>query len=202
MTKQLDFYFDFTSPYAYIAATRIDELANRYGYEAIWKPFLIGAALGITGRVPSLQSPMVDDYVLNDVSRTARQYNITMQHPEKFPILSVKASRLFNYLSANHRQQAKAKQFALAVYQAYFKDGKDISSQGVLSALAGDFGLNEQQAVAAMTSMDAKNQFKNDINQALAKGVFAVPMFAVEGELFWGVDHLAQLEEWLRTGGW
>jgi 2-hydroxychromene-2-carboxylate isomerase len=88
--QELDFYFDFTSPYAYNAALQIDGLAAKHDYSVRWHPFLVGAALSVTGRAPSLETPVVDQYVLNDMQRSAREHKLQCVQPENFPILAVK----------------------------------------------------------------------------------------------------------------
>ncbi len=200
--KTLDFYFDFTSPYAYLAATQIDALASNYNYSVRWHPFLIGVALSITGRKPSLDIPMVDTYVLNDIQRTARELSIELIHPKKFPILSVKAGCLFCYLSQLEAEQKTAKAFALVAFQQYFVEGKDISSLSVLEQLAPSFGIYPDEVGNIINLPQIKDHYRAGVDAAIEKKVFAAPMFDVGGELFWGVDHLPQLERWLKLEGW
>lgn len=200
--RQIDFYLDFTSPYAYLASTQIEALAARYDYTVVWRPFLIGATFKKTGRKALIQHPLVWEYSLNDVRRTARLLGQAISIPVKFPILSVKAGRLFYYFQDRDTDQAVAKKFAKAVFQAYFAEQKDITDNRVLSQLTRPFGLDEEQVSELVKSTGMKACFKAEVDAALERKVFGAPTFFVENEMFWGVDKLDQLARWLETDGW
>lgn len=200
--RQIDFYFDFTSPYAYLGSTQIDALAARHKYSVIWRPFLIGATFKTTGRKALIQHPMVWEYTQKDVMRAARLQGQAFNLPPKFPILSVKPSRLFYFLQDRDNNQVAAKQFAAAVYQAYFVDQKDVTDSRVLGEISVPFGLESNAIDEIVKSSEMKERFKSEVNAAIERKVFGAPTFIVDGEMFWGVDHLAQLEHWLETGGW
>ncbi len=206
MQKSFKFYFDFSSPYAYLAATQINALASKQGYSVDWRPFLLGASFQITGRKPLVNTPVLRDYAFVDLQRTARELKVSFSFPEKFPILSVKPSRVFYHLhdlaEGQGDDQRAAQDFALAAFKAYFADNQDISSESVLAKLAEPFGLSDEAVHDIVNSQQAKQRFREAVDEAMGDKVFAAPLFDVDGEQFWGVDHLSQLERWLQTGGW
>jgi 2-hydroxychromene-2-carboxylate isomerase len=200
--RQIDFYLDFTSPYAYLGSTQIDALAARHDYNVVWRPFLIGATFKTTGRAPLIQHPMVWEYAQKDVMRTARLQGQPFNLPLKFPILTVKPGRLFYYLQDRDDNQLAAKQFAAAVFQAYFVDQKDVTDSRVLGEISVPFGLEPDEVDEIVKSTEMRLRFKAEVNAAIERNVFGAPTFLVNDEMFWGVDHLVQLERWLETGGW
>jgi len=200
--RQIDFYLDFTSPYAYLASTQIEALAARYDYSAVWRPFLIGATFKLTGRKALIQHPLVWDYSLADVQRTARLLGQPVGIPVKFPILSVKAARLFYYFQDRDADQVIAKKFAAAVFKAYFVEQRDITDDEVLGQITTTFGIDAIRVGEIVKSAEMKARFKSEVDAALEREVFGAPMMIVKDEMFWGVDKLEQLEKWLETGGW
>jgi len=197
----IDFYLDFTSPYAYLASTQIEVLAERQQVAVRWRPFLIGATFKVTGRKAPIEHPLLREYMLHDVQRYARLLNQPLTFPVKFPILSVKASRLFYYLQQRDGHQLSAKRFASAVFRAYFIERQDITQNTVLAALAEPYGLDAGETAAIVVSAEMKAYFKAVVDQAIERKVFGAPMFIAAGEMFWGVDRMGQLESWLQTGG-
>ena len=96
MPDPIDFYFDFSSPYGYLASRRIDALAAKHGRTVNWRPHLIGAAFKATGSQPLLNIPMKGDYARIDIPRAARMHGVPFVMPERFPFLSVAAARAFS----------------------------------------------------------------------------------------------------------
>lgn len=200
--RQIDFYLDFTSPYAYLASTQIEVLAAQFDYSVVWRPFLIGATFKLTGRKALIQHPLVWEYSLHDVQRTARQLGQAFNFPVKLPILSVKAGRLFYYFQDRDANQIVAKKFASAAFLAFFVEQRDITDNRVLAEITAQFGLTEEQLTEIVKSAEMKERFKVEVDAALERKVFGAPMFIVNNEMFWGVDKLGQLANWLETGGW
>lgn len=201
-SEQVDFYLDFTSPYAYLASTRIDALAARHGYRVVWHPFLIGATFKVTGRKAPVEHPLVREYMYHDVLRAARLIGQPLNFPDKFPILSVKPARLFYHLQDREGNQEQAIAFAHAVYRAYFVEGRDISDSAVLAELLLPFEMDTTDVDVQLKSQGLKERFRSAVDGAIERGVFGAPTFIVGDEMFWGNDRLDQLEHWLQTGGW
>jgi 2-hydroxychromene-2-carboxylate isomerase len=194
MPAPIDFYFDFSSPYGYLASTQIDDLAVRHGRTVTWRPYLLGAAFKVSGAQPLTSLPPIKaDYFRRDFGRSARMLGIAFKMPAKFPFLAVQASRAFYWLT--DRDAGKAKALAKAIYAAAFVEGRDVSGAEAVAEIAAGLGI-ERAAVLV------KERLRAEVDAGLARGVFGSPFIFVDGEPFWGSDRLPMIEEWLKRGGW
>ena len=196
MADPIDFYFDFSSPYGYLASTGIDALAARHGRSATWRPFVLGAAFKLTGQRALTEQPMRGDYARRDFARSARLLGVPLEMPEPFPFFALAASRACYWVE----DPAQAKALAKAVYHAAFGEGRDITPLPVVAEIARGLGIEGlEQGVEQPAT---KAALRDATDQALARGVFGSPFFFVDGEPFWGHDRLGHLDRWLATGGW
>jgi len=199
MAAPIDFYFDFSSPYGYLGAEKIEALAAKYGRAVDWHPVLLGVIFKETGGAPLTTLPIKGDYSKRDFQRSARFLGVPYRAPSKFPIASQAPARIVLWLK--HRDPALAARVAKALYRAYFVDDVDISDPDRAAAIAAKEGADAEAARAAVDDPAVKDELKADVAQALARGVFGSPYVIVDGEPFWGVDRFEQLERWLATGG-
>ena len=185
MAGSIDFYFDFSSPYGYLASEKIEALAAKYGRSVTWRPTLLGAAFKVTGGKPLTEWPLKSDYAKRDMVRSARFYGVPFKLPAPFPVGTVSACRAFYSLNSEKDRVNLAK----ALYRAYFVDGVNIGETENVLKLAGQIDLNDQAV---------KDRTKTEVEAAIARGVFGSPYFIVDGEPFWGIDRFEQMERWLR----
>lgn len=200
MANPIDFYFDFSSPYGYLASTRIDDLAGHYGRSVKWRPMLLGAAFKESGQKPLLEIPLKGEYAKRDFARFARLYNLKFRLPDAFPFAAINPSRAFYWL--DDKDPALAKRFAKAVFRQAYVDGRDVTPVDFVCDLAAGMGVDKDKLKAGITSAEFKERFRSEVEAAVQRGVFGSPFIIVDGEPFWGADRLAQVEEWLVTGGW
>lgn len=200
MPDPIDFYFDFSSPYGYLASRRIDEIAARHDRAVNWRPHLIGAAFKTTGSQPLLDIPMKGDYARIDMARAARLHGIPFVMPERFPFLSVVAARAFYWLDDS--DPAKAADLARALYNAAFGEGRDIAKTETVMEVAAGLGVDAAALTAALSDPAVKERLKTEVAAAIERGVFGSPYIFVDGEPFWGHDKLDDIDRWLETGGW
>jgi 2-hydroxychromene-2-carboxylate isomerase len=205
----IQFFFDFSSPYGYLAATQIDALAARFGRSVDWRPILLGVVMRVTGGKPLTEVPLKGDYSRHDFARSARFLGVPFAMPTPFPIATQTPARAFYWL--NESDPESARRFALAAYRAYFVAGRDISLLETTLAVAAEtftetlpkaWRAEQSEALAeGIASPAIKERLKHECAAALATGVFGSPFFNVDGEAFFGADRLPQLERWLATGG-
>ncbi|MGC3963013.1 MAG: 2-hydroxychromene-2-carboxylate isomerase [Rhodocyclaceae bacterium] len=195
----IDFYFDFSSPYGYLASELIDDLAARHDRPVVWHPILLGVAFKATGAAPLPQIPLKGDYALRDFARSARFLGIPYSHPSNFPVPTQHAARTFLWLQDRDPDQARA--FAHAAYRACFTANVNIAELDRVLEIAADVGANRHELGQALAEAALKERLKAEVELAMARGVFGSPFFIVEGEPFWGVDRLPHLEKWLASGG-
>ncbi|MBI4742326.1 MAG: 2-hydroxychromene-2-carboxylate isomerase [Betaproteobacteria bacterium] len=199
MSEPLDFYFDFSSPYGYLASEKIDALAGKYGRKVRWHPVLLGVIFKATGATPLTQAPLKGEYSLHDFSRSARFMGIPYAQPANFPIATQHAARSYYWL---HGQDcALARRFAHTAYRAYFAGGRDISSPDVVLDLAASLGADRAALAGALAGQALKDKLREACENALKIGVFGSPYVVVDGEPFCGADRLPQIGRWLESGG-
>lgn len=199
MAGNIDFYFDFSSPYGYFAATRIDALARKYDRSVNWHPVLLGVLFKATGTAPLPLIPVKGEYSMHDMERTARLHQIPYARPSVLPIATQAAARAMLWVRAEVGD-AKAVEFAKAIFHAYFVDGINVSEPAAVLQIAAGLGIDADALNAGMNSVTIKDQLRADVEQAQARGVFGAPFMIVDGEPFWGFDRFDQLEVFLKDG--
>ena len=188
MKAPLHFYFDFSSPYGYLAAQKIEPLAAKHGRGVTWRPILLGAAFKATGAGPLPSIPLKGDYSKRDFLRSARFHDVPFRLPDPFPVSTVSACRAF-YATSSEKQVALAK----ALFRAYFVDNVGIGEADNVLKVAASLGLKPD-----LNDQAVKDKTRAEVDAAIAKGVFGSPYILVDGEPFWGIDRFDQLERWLR----
>ena len=199
MAEPIEFYFDFSSPYSYIASEQIDALAAKYGRTVEYKPLLLGAVFKASGSAPltELYGPKAQ-YAIRDFARSARHAGVPYRQPSRFPIASMAAKRSVVWLQ-QHRPERTAP-FIHAVYRAFFVDDRDISDPAVVSDIAREVGIDTAALTAGIQQPEIKDRLRAQVERAIEAGFFGAPTIIVDGELFWGNDRMPQIERWLSDG--
>lgn len=197
--KPIDFYFDFSSPYGYLASQKIEALAQRHGRTVDWHPMLLGVVFKQTGAAPLTEVPVKGPYSKHDFLRSARFHGVEFNMPPVFPIPAQAPSRVV--LWAKQKSPADGARLAKALYRAFFVDGRDISKPDTAAEVAGEQGFDAAQARAAVDDPAIKDALKREVDGAIGAGVFGSPFVVIDGEPFWGLDRFDQAERWLREGG-
>lgn len=200
MTNSIDFYFDFYSPYGYLASLRIDEIAARHGYRVNWRPFMLGATFSITGHQPLTETPMMAEYTLLDLERSARLQSANFRLPDDFPKAALSCCRAFYLLVDDQPEHAVA--LAKAIYAAIFGEGRDGTDIVLIAKLAANLEIDAEALVEGIQTQSIKDRLKAETKAAIDRGVFGSPFIFVGDQPFWGNDRLEQVDRWLDTGGW
>ena len=198
MSAPIDFYFDFSSPYGYLASEQIEALAARHGRAVMWHAIVLDAQFQPQGGVKIPLALLRTEYARRDCERSAAFLGLPYQTPSPYPVHTEHAARAFQWLSDRNPDEARA--FAHGVFRAYFVEGRNIAEVAVLLEIAATLGLDREEVSNAFSDLATKARLKAEIDLAEARGVFGSPFFIVEGEGFWGPDRLPQLERWLATG--
>ena len=197
----IEFYFDFVSPFGYLGSTQIEAVAARHGREVDWRPVLIGVTvLKIMGMKPLTETPLKKDYLRHDAPRMARLLGVPFRFHDRKGGNSLAASRAYLWLKA--RDPGLAKRFAQGVYARLWVEGRDITAAQSVAEVAAPLGVERNELLAAIESPQARQALHDAVDAAVAKGVFGVPTFIVDGEPIWGSDRLWMLEHWLKHGSW
>jgi 2-hydroxychromene-2-carboxylate isomerase len=200
MSAPIDFYFDFSSPYGYLAAEQIEALGAKHERGVTWRPILLGVVFQQTGGQPLLNIPLKGGYARHDLARSARLVGLPFQLPPEFPFLSVAACRGFYWLHDQDPEKAVA--LAKSLYREAFGAGRRIDSGEAVVKAAESLGLDGGAMAEALNDAAVKQRLRDEVSAAISKGVFGSPLFVVDGEPFWGHDRLDQVDLWLQRGGW
>jgi len=194
----IEFFFDFNSPYGYIAAHKIGEIAAAHDRSVDWKPFLLGAVFKVTGAQPLPLVPMKGEYARHDFARSARFHGVTYNPPESFPFSPTAASRAVYWA----KRDGRAGEMTLALYNAALGAGQDIAAPEAVVSVAAAAGFDGDAVAAGIQDPAIKEELKAVTDDAIAREIFGSPFTIVDGEAFWGADRLDMVERWLETGGW
>ena len=200
MTSPLDFYFDFSSPYAYFAAMEIDEFGAKHDVKVNWRPILLGAVFKKTGAKPLLLTPLKGDYAHHDLERTARLKRLPFVLPPIFPFAGLAACRAYYWIRRQDEELARS--FAKNIFKAGYQMGLDISDAQTIVDLSIALGLDSGRVGPALQSDPVKEELRSEVAIAEQRGVFGSPYFIYEEEPFWGYDRLPLLGNWLTQKGW
>ena len=200
MIAPLDFWFDFASPYGYLASTQIDGIAARYGRTVRWRPILLGAIFKVSGMKPGMEQPLRSEYLAHDAPRFARLLGVPLTMPAKVPLNALTASRAYWWLEPS--DPAKAHALAKAVYHAHWGEGRDVATAEQVAEVAAPLGISGSDLIAGVQDPLVKDRLRAETDEAIRRGVFGAPFIQIDGESFWGADRLGQVEQWLARGGW
>ena len=193
----VEFWFDYTSPYSYFAAWKIEGIAMQYGRTVAFKPFLLGAVFPLSGSAPLVQQyePKAR-YSKHDFERSARFSGLPYRYPDNFPMLTQNIARATIYLTEH--APGKVPAFAKGAMRAYFTESAPINDPAWIGAFAAELGADGAATAAACADPAYKDKLKSQTEAAIAQGTFGSPWIVVDGEHFWGHDRLAQVEWWLH----
>jgi 2-hydroxychromene-2-carboxylate isomerase len=191
--KRVEFFFDLSSPYSYLASTQLEALAARTGAEIVWRPMVLGAVFQAIGsHMPASIAPK-RRWMGRDLARWAAHYRVPFHMNAAFPLNTIKAMRLV-LLDAS-----RAEAVARAAFAAMWVDNRNITDESELRAIAERAGLDPARALLAIEEPAIKEQLKANTDEAIARGVFGAPAFFVGDELFWGNDRLHFVEQALAA---
>jgi len=192
--KQIEFFYDFASPYSYLASTRMEGLEKRTGVPVIWRPFALGHVFKETGNAMTASIPAKAKYMIADLKRWAEFYQAPFQWPSLFPLRSVPALRAA--LAAEELGQLL--QLSAALFQAYWTEGQDLSQTTVLQKIADSLGLPGAKIAARIEDQEIKDKLRANTEEAVRRGAFGAPTFFVGEEMFWGNDRIEMVERFLQ----
>ena len=184
-TEPVTFYFDVGSPYAYLAASRVESVLGRPVH---WQPVLLGGLFKLAGRSSwALGDSERRRRGMSEIEQRAARYGLPpVRWPDPWPDDYLAAMRVATYAG----REGRAREYALSAGGAAFADGRDLSGLGAALDAAAAAGLDREQARREAADQAVKDELRAATDAAHAAGVFGVPTVAVGGELFWGDDRL------------
>ena len=190
--KAVDFFFDLSSPYSYMASTQLPQICARAGAELRYRPMVLHAVFQATGNTMPARVEAKARWMFADLARWAQQYGVPFRMSSHFPVNAIKAERMILV------DPGKAQAVADAAFAAMWADDRNLGDAAVLHDIARQAGLDPEQAMKAIEEPRIKEQLKANTDEAIKRGVFGAPAIFVGDDLFWGNDRLHFVEELLR----
>ena len=200
MAKKLEFFYDCSSPWTYLAFMKIEDVARRHDAELIWRPILVGGLFNTVN--PSVYEsrakpvPVKAKYYVKDLRDWANFYGIKIGNPTVFPVNSVKAMR-GAFVANEHRLISR---YSRRVFESYWGDNEDISKDEVLREIVREVGLDEKEFFTKIASDEYKAKLRVNVEELIARGGFGSPTMFVDGSMFFGNDRLPLVEHELGKG--
>jgi 2-hydroxychromene-2-carboxylate isomerase len=191
----LEFFYDFVSPYSYLASTRVEAEVARVGGTVRFRPFLLGGVFNATGNKAPIEVAAKAPYLATDCSRWAKRLGVPFAWPARFPVLTVLPLRA----AFAAEKRGKLVPYTHAMYRAYWVEGRDISDAAVVADVATRAALDGAALVAEAPSF--KEALKAQTQEAVDRGSFGAPTFLVGQEMFIGNDRLDFAIEALAAAG-
>ncbi|MBL4802620.1 MAG: 2-hydroxychromene-2-carboxylate isomerase [Emcibacter sp.] len=196
---KIEFWYEFASTYSYLAAERIQSLAQSNGMDIAWRPFLLGPIFKSQGwdTSPFGIYKAKGNYMWRDIERSADLYGLPFKKSDQvFPQNSILAARIALCLpDADQRGE-----FSKSAYRAEFSEGQNIAEPQVIAQILNNLGHDSDQLFQQAKSPDIKQALFANTAEAQEKGIFGAPsLITGDGELFWGDDRLEQALNWPKT---
>lgn len=197
MNRAVDFFFDFMSPYSYLASTRVEPIAARAKATVRWRPAYLPGILRASGNVAPASVLPKAAYIVRDVERWAKHLDLPpVKYPAVFPFNSALANRSALVVS---QLGAPFVPYCKALFRALWQDGQDGASADVLAAVLKGQELDAGAVLLEANGEAARAALKENTDEASARGAFGVPSFFVGEELFVGNDRLDFVERALAA---
>ncbi len=195
MNREVEFLFDYGSPFSYLTSLQIEGLAKRNGAAVAYTPILLGAVLKATGNASPMTVPAKARYMTTELQRWSARYGVAFKpNPHTFMSNTLRlmrgavAAQKLGFFFIYHR----------AVYRAVWAEGLDLGDEAILRKVLEKVGVPATELMAVMQRQDVKDQLRHNTDRAVGRGVFGAPTFFVGNEMFWGNDRLDFVEEELR----
>ena len=186
MIKPFDFFFDFTSPYSYLAHKQIRNIEHQNKIEINYKPILLGGLLNLAEIKAAIFIPSKAKFMIKDCKLFAEKFNIEFKFNPYFPIQSLNLMR--GVLLAE--KENKASSYIDKFFDAIWKDGLNLNDQKTIDKILKNLTFNLEIFKLKISEQNIKDELKKRTNDAFLKGVFGAPSFIINNKMFWGQDRL------------
>ena len=189
------FYYDIGSPYSYIAAHRIGDLAAARGVEVTWRPFLLGGVFRAAGNTMPAAVPARGRYMLTDLQRWAAREKVPFIFSSSFPHNTLLAMRVLTAAGADELVPLSMK-----LFRAAWAEDRNVADEAVLAEILTGLGQDAASVLEAAKSPEVAEKYKQNQTDAIDLGVVGSPCYVLNGEPFWGQDRLDLLDDALASG--
>tara|TARA_B100000401_G_C52522436_1_gene585051 strand:- start:73 stop:657 length:585 start_codon:yes stop_codon:yes gene_type:complete len=192
MTNNIDFYFDFISPYTYIGHKRIQIEAKEINFT--YKPILLGGLHKLWNITPQAFIKPKKDFMIMDCNMVSKKFQIDFKFNSNFPINTIKLMR--GCLVLENQQLNK---YIKLVFDAYWKNNQDVTDNKVLTEILDKLEINIDEFTKKTEEVEVKEKLKTLTNEAFKKNIFGAPTYVVNNKNFWGQDRFEYALEELNS---
>lgn len=186
MIKQFEFYYDFASPYAFLAHKKIRRIENENSVKIKYMPVLLGGLLKLAEIKPNADIPIKAKYMIKDCKLWALKNNIEFKFNSYFPIVTLNLMRCVLVAQKKEFDQ----NFINRVFDAIWKDGLNLNDNNIFEKLIKNLDINPKAFLMEAVNPKIKDELKKRTDDAFKKGVFGTPTFIINNKMFWGQDRL------------
>lgn len=186
--KQVEFFFDFGSPYTYLAYHQLPRIAAARNAEIVWRPMLLGGVFQATGNSSPATVPLKGAYSQADLQRWAKHFGVSFQHNPDFPINTLQLMR--GAVAMQRRSNEEFHRYLSVVFSAMFEHPRNMNSPQEVAAVLEAAGFAPAQFMELIQDPEVKSILKQNTEEAVSRGVFGAPTFFVGSDMFWGQDRL------------
>ena len=187
MIKSFEFYFDFVSPYSFLAHKQISKLEKKNSVKIKYKPILLGALHNLHGIKAPAFIPAKAKHMIRDCKLIAEKNKIKFKFNSYFPIRSLNLMRGVFVAAEDGIKDL----YIDKIFSAIWSDGLNMNDDIVIEKILKNMDVNPKTFVLRAQSQNIKNQLRSKTNDAYKKGIFGAPTFIVKDKIFWGQDRLA-----------
>ena len=185
MNKFIDFYFDFISPYSYLAHKRIRKIQKDKKIKFIYKPIFLGGLHNLANITAPALIKSKKRFLIDDCEMVAKKFKIDFKFNEKFPINSLSLMRGMLTIDNNAKDL-----FIDSFFDAYWFLNSDLENKENVSEILKKINIDPVIFYQNITKQETKDNLKNITQQAFDKKIFGAPTFIVNNKIFWGQDRL------------
>ena len=192
--SKVEYFFDYVSPFAYLADTQLPALFARTKAEVVYRPFFLGGVMQASKNSPPITVPNKGRYMFTDIQRWAKRYGVPANPNPHFPVNTLNAMRA----AVAAVDQPNFADFHRAMFRGVWVDGQNLADEAVLKSTIDAAGLDGAALLARSKDKAVKDTLRKNSEEAVERGAFGAPTFFVGDEMFWGNDRLDFLEETLK----
>ena len=187
MTKSIEFYFDFSSPYSYIGYKEINQLEKKGAFKVKYMPIFLGGLHNSAGITPAAFISIKSKYMVRDTKLVSERKNIKFNFNSYFPIKTINLMRGFIIAEEDNFEKI----YTEKIFNAIWKDGLNMNDPIVINKVLKNIDLNPETFLTKAADEKIKDRLRKLTDDALKKGVFGAPTFLVNKKIFWGQDRLS-----------
>ena len=186
MIKSFDFYFDFVSPYSFLAHKEIKRIERKNSIKIIYQPILLGALHNLHGIKAPAFIPAKAKHMIRDCKLIAERNKIKFRFNSYFPIRSLNLMR-----GVIVAEEDNYKSFYIdSIFNSIWQDGLNLNDENIIQKILKNLNVNPKTFLLRSASSSIKDSLKKRTNEAYEKGIFGAPSFVSNNKIFWGQDRI------------